>query len=179
MSIFKFLARIFGGPRLNRLEAGAQAPDFTLQGIDGKSYSLYQALRKGPVLLAFFKESCPTCQFTLPFLERIHRGIKDGNSTQLWGISQNDISETRGLARELGLSFPLVADEGGYPVSNNYGLTNVPSLYLVNPDGAIRLGSHGFSRKDLETVADYFSESQDEPITVFQPGEQIPDFKAG
>lgn len=179
MNIFKFLARVFGGPSMDRLEAGTKAPDFTLKGIDGGSYSLSAALQRGPVLLAFFKESCPTCQFTLPYLERIHRGIRDGSAPQLWGISQNDISETKRFAQELGLTFPLVADEEGYPVSNDYGLTRVPSLYLVEPDGTIRLGSSGFSRRDLESVAHYFSRSQNEPITVFQPGEQIPDFKPG
>ena len=31
----------------------------------------------------------------------------------------------------------LDKEDAGYPVSNAYGLTNVPSLFLVEPDGRI------------------------------------------
>lgn len=164
---------------MDKLQAGAQAPDFTLTGADGRIYSLREALQTGPVLLAFFKQSCPTCQFTLPFLERIHQGIKDGAGPQLWGISQDDASATKALAQEVGLSFPLLPEEKGYPVSNQYGLTYVPTLVLVEPDGAIRLKSTGFDRKDLEAIAARFSQGQNGPIIAFRPGEQIPDYKAG
>ena len=53
------------------IPAGASAPPFELPGIDGGRYSLQEALREGPVLAAFFKISCPTSQFTFPFLQRI------------------------------------------------------------------------------------------------------------
>jgi peroxiredoxin len=164
---------------MDMLAPDAPAPDFTLTGADGRVYSLRDALQKGPVLLAFFKQGCPTCQFTLPFLERIHQGIKDGSGPQLWGISQDDASATQALAQEAGLTFPLLPDENGYPVSNEYGLTHVPTLFLVEPDGAIRANSTGFDRKQLQAVAARFSELQNEPIIAFRPGEQIPDYKAG
>ena len=44
------------------LDTGVMAPDFTLPTIDGEQVSLKEALQKGPVLLAFFKVSCPVCQ---------------------------------------------------------------------------------------------------------------------
>ena len=48
------------------LPPGSKAPDFELPDRDGASHSLSDALRKGPVLLTFFKISCPTCQFQSP-----------------------------------------------------------------------------------------------------------------
>ena len=54
------------------LERGTTAPDFNLQAMDGKQFSLREALARGPVLAAFFKISCPTCQYALPFLQRIY-----------------------------------------------------------------------------------------------------------
>ena len=60
------------------LTVGTKAPDFSLPIIgEGGKFSLQDALQQGPVLLAFFKVSCPTCQYTFPFLERIHRAHGD------------------------------------------------------------------------------------------------------
>ena len=54
------------------LEPDSRAVDFSLAGLDDKKYSLAESLKEGPVLAAFFKSSCPVCQLTFPFLERVH-----------------------------------------------------------------------------------------------------------
>ena len=58
---------------MSMLQVGKSAPHFELAAIDGKSYSLQEGLKRGPVLAAFFKVNCPTCQYTLPFLERLYQ----------------------------------------------------------------------------------------------------------
>ena len=55
------------------LTVGTTAPDFTLPDMDGKQFSLRQAIARGPVVLVFFKVSCPVCQFAFPFIERIYK----------------------------------------------------------------------------------------------------------
>jgi hypothetical protein len=42
------------------LTAGAKAPDFELKAMDGKRFVLRDELIHGPIVLAFFKVSCPT-----------------------------------------------------------------------------------------------------------------------
>ncbi|MGH9862946.1 MAG: peroxiredoxin family protein [Candidatus Acidiferrales bacterium] len=164
---------------MEALSAGTAAPPFTLKDTGGQNRSLAEALKRGPVLLAFFKNSCPVCQFTFPFLERLYQGIKGQDGLTLWGVSQDDARDTLDFAREFGTSFPLLPDEDGYPVSNAYGLTNVPTLFLVKPDGQIQLTSVGFERRDIERVAGEFARVAGQPIQVFQPGENVPDSKAG
>ena len=176
--MFRFLARLFGGGARKAVDVGAAAPRFTLKDAQGRSYSLAEALKDGPVLLAFFKVSCPICQFTLPFLERLHQAVRE-NGARLWGVSQNDASETREFAREYGLSFPLLLDEEGYSVSNSYGLTNVPTLFLVKPDGRIQVASVGFVRAGIEESATALSRAAGREVEVFLPGEAIPDYKPG
>src|SRR5260370_16715890 len=56
------------------LIAGDQAPDFELEDLSGRRVTRSAIARENPVLLAFFKVSCPVCQYTFPFLERLHRG---------------------------------------------------------------------------------------------------------
>lgn len=164
---------------MEALSAGTPAPPFTLKDTGGQSRALAEALQRGPVLLAFFKISCPVCQFTFPFLERLHQSIKGQDGLTLWGVSQDDARDTRDFAREYSMTFPLLTDEDGYPVSNAYGLTNVPTLFLVQPDGRIQLTSVGFDRKDIESVAGEFGRRAGQPIQVFRPEENIPDYKPG
>ena len=70
------------------LTPGSTAPDFSLNTLDGKKFSLKEALLRGPVVLAFFKVSCPTCQYAFPFLERLFQAYKNQGVT-LIGVSQN------------------------------------------------------------------------------------------
>jgi peroxiredoxin len=51
----------------------ARAPEFRLPRADGGEIGLEEIIAQGPALLAFFKTSCPVCQLTFPFLERIHQ----------------------------------------------------------------------------------------------------------
>ena len=168
-----------GGSKMAVLSAGAKAPAFALESADGKKASLTDALKKGPVVAAFFKVSCPTCQFTAPFLERLHESYA-GEKFTLWGISQDDAADTREFCQEFEVEFPALIDERGYPVSNQYGITNVPTVFLIAPDGKIQESCVGFSKNDLEKMAAAAARATGTPPTsFFKPGEVIPDFKPG
>jgi len=165
---------------MSALTSGAQAPVFNLPGMDGIDFSLSEALAHGPVLLAFFKISCPVCQFAFPFLERIYQSYKNPALTMV-GISQNDKKDTAAFITEYGISFPVLLDDiRTYPVSNAYGLTNVPSLFWIARDGEIEISSVGWVRKDLEEIARKAAESGGGALApIFRPTESVPDFRAG
>src|SRR5579862_3910659 len=134
------------------LTPGTTAPDFTLQTMDGKPFSLREALARGPVIAAFFKVSCPTCQYAFPFLERLFQANGNGNVTVI-GISQNEKKDTAAFIKQFGVTFPvLLEDTHLYAVSNAYGLTNVPSIFWIAQDGEIEISSVGWIRKDIEEL---------------------------
>jgi len=162
------------------LTVGASAPDFTLPTMDGKQFSLKEALTKGPVLAAFFKISCPVCQFAFPFLERIYKAYGNRNVTMV-GISQNEKKDTAAFIKEYGVTFPVLLDDtNSYPASNAYGLTNVPSLFWIAPDGQIEISSVGWNRKEIEEINRKAGEvSRVKPRIMFSPGENVPEFRAG
>lgn len=162
------------------LTPGVTAPDFTLQTMDGKKFSLREALAHGPVVLAFFKISCPVCQYAFPFLERISRAY--GNKKlAIVGVSQNNKKDTALFLKEYGITFPVVLDDTkSYPVSNAYGLTNVPTAFWIAPDGKVEISSVGWLRQEIEEINRLAGEaSGNGSRPVFQAGEQIADFRAG
>jgi peroxiredoxin len=162
------------------LPVGKAAPDFTLKTLDGKQFSLKDALRRGPVVLAFFKVSCPTCQYALPFYERLFKAYKNQQVT-LVGVSQNDAKDTAAFAREFGVTFPLLLDDTrSYPVSNAYGLTNVPTILWIGRDGEIEISSIGWSKPDFEKINQQVAEATRlVAAPLYQPGEDVPDYRAG
>ena len=162
------------------LATGTKAPDFELKTLDGKQFSLSEELTRGPVVLAFFKASCPTCQYAFPFLERLHKAYQQKGYT-LVGVSQNDAKETAAFNKEFGVSFPVLLDDTHrYPVSNAYGLTNVPSIFWVAQDSEIEVSSVGWLKADFEQIARKMAESgKTSPAAIFKPGEDVRDFRAG
>jgi peroxiredoxin len=153
------------------LEAGVRAPSFELKSLDGEKRSLEDLLAKGPALLAFYKVSCPVCQFAFPYLER----LAAGSSIQIIGISQDDDSATKGFNQRFGVTFPTLLDQSreNYPASNAYGISSVPSLFLVEGDGQITQSFSGFSKRDLEAVGERAG------VQPFQPEDNVPEWKAG
>ena len=164
---------------MTHINAGNQAPDFSLKGLDGNSYSLDALRQKGPVVAAFFKVSCPVCQFTFPFVERLYK-LYGGDGVTFLGISQDDARATKDFARQYGVSFPIALDEKGYPASNAYGLSMVPTIFLIDTDGKVKVSSMGFVKKDLETIARDLAERRKIATTpLFRPNESVPAIKPG
>ena len=162
------------------LSAGVLAPDFTLPTVQGAQVSLHEALDKGPVVLVFFKVSCPVCQYSLPFLERVFQANRAGRVAVL-GISQNEARETQAFLREYGVTFPVALDDpANYAVSNAYGLTNVPTIFYIAPSGEIEVSCVGWSKSDVEAINQKLAEHRNQPpAPLWRRGEDIQDFRAG
>lgn len=153
------------------LDSGSRAPEFRLEQLAGGAISLAKILADGPALLVFFKISCPICQLTFPFLERIHQA----GGLRIFGISQNDAADTDDFNREFGVTFPTLLDteESGFPASNDYGISSVPTMFLVEPGGAISQVIEGWRKRDMEALAASGGGS------LWRPGEYVPEWKAG
>jgi len=144
------------------LQAGDRAPSLPL---------LEEVLAGGPALLAFFKVSCPVCQFTFPFLER----IASSGSLRVFGVSQDDAKASGRFAKEFGVTFPMLLDQesAGYPASNAFGVSTVPTLFLIDASGVVALSSEGFLKRDLADLG------RRAGVEAFRQDEYVPEWKAG
>ncbi|HLW51882.1 MAG TPA: TlpA disulfide reductase family protein [Candidatus Angelobacter sp.] len=167
------------------LASGVHAPDIHLSFVDGKKFSLHEALKHGPVVAAFFKVSCPVCQFAFPYLERLFRSYGQGGKASFVGISQDSARDTQDFNSQFGITFPTLLDEKGkYPASNAYRLTNVPSIFLISREGEIEASIEasivGWSKKDMEQLGTKLAELSETPANpIFSPAEKVPEYKPG
>jgi peroxiredoxin len=161
------------------LNAGTAAPEINLPSTRGTKFSLQEALQHGPVVAAFFKISCPVCQFTLPYLERIFKAYS-GRNVSIVGVSQDEKQDTDDFARDYGITFPLLLDAvERYPVSNAYDLTHVPSIFFI-ADGEVKLSIVGWDKRDMDSLNAAVARASGVPLQpLFRKGEDIPASKAG
>jgi len=163
------------------LANGAKAQEFALTSTTGQPVILSELIKRGPVVVAFFKVSCPTCQYAFPYFQRLSQ-VHKPEAVSVVGISQNDLSDTEAFMKKYGVTFPVAIDDSRhYAVSNAYKLTNVPTAYLVDRDGKIQVSSVGWARKDIEEINLKLSmmDPAQKPHPIFKPGEEVAEYKAG
>jgi peroxiredoxin len=152
-------------------DPGSRAPDFRLPRLDGGTVALEEMLANGPALIAFFKTTCPVCQFTFPFLARIHQP----GTLSVYAISQDDARDTLEFNRQFGLAIPTLLDaaRGGYAVSNAFGISNVPTAFLIARDGSISRVIEGWDKREIERLGALAG------VEAFRQGDNVPEWKPG
>jgi peroxiredoxin len=153
------------------LDPGARAPGFRLSRLEGGEATLAEIAASGRVLVVFFKVTCPVCQMTLPFVERMHAA----GTLAICAISQNDARDTREFNRSFGVTIPTLLDseDEDFPASNAYGIASVPTMFLVEGDGKISRVTEGWSKQDMEGLGAAAG------IALFRADDDVPAWKAG
>ena len=152
---FAILPRLFSANTL----VGKPAPDFALDvvasGAAGDRIHL-EELRGSAVILDFWATWCEPCQRIAPILDRISRKHQ-GKGLVVVGVNTSDEPGLApAFAKKKGLSYPIVFDDGEQ-VAQRYGVTNLPTLVVINAKGnivAIRVAP-----EDEGTIEDLISQA--------------------
>jgi peroxiredoxin len=163
--------------------AASFAPHARFRTTDGGSLSTKEVIAAGnglPVLLAFFKTSCPICQLAWPYLQRLHDAY-GGKSVHVVGISQDDAASSRAYYAAHGAAtFDLLLDpEPAFEASNAFHVESVPLIVLLSPDGAVEDTFAGWSKKRMEALGARFASTSVPLVPVIPPGDPVREFSAG
>lgn len=134
-----------------------------------------------PLLLAFFKVSCPTCRLAWPYLQRLHEAY-GGRAVRIVGVSQNGAAESEDFFEEFGkATFDLVLDpEPEFTASNAFRVEAVPHIVLVSSAGSLEEIFSGWSKAKMEALgARLAGAGKLARIPVVPPGDLVRDFQAG
>ena len=109
------------------LKVGAKAPGFKLPDGEGKKRSLSKLLKKGPVVLVFYRgEWCPFCNLQLRALEDVHEDIKKLGA-ELIAIAPQKEEYAASQKESNKLSYPLLSDIKGKTMRDYNLLYKVPA----------------------------------------------------
>ncbi len=133
-----------------------KAPDFSLTTMNGEEVSL-ESYRGGWLLLNFWATWCKPCLYEMPSLQRLKEKMA-GKSFTILAVHSG--SETLGnIARYFtaeGLDFSVAID-GREDVSRAYGVTSLPTTFLINHKGEVVGRAEGMREWDGAEMSDYFS----------------------
>jgi peroxiredoxin Q/BCP len=118
------------------IEAGAQAPDFTLPNQDGEDVTLSE-LRGRPVVLYFYpKADTPGCT-TQACGVRDHLPAYEKTGAVVLGVSPDPVKAVKKFHDGQNLNFDLLADSD-HAVCETYGVWAEKSMYGKTYWGALR-----------------------------------------
>jgi len=160
------------------------APDFSLPGTDGKTYTLDDVKGENGTLVMFI---CNHCPYVLAVLDRI---LRDARELQELGvgivaISANDVDaypqdsfeNMAKLAQEQGFTFPYLYDES-QDVARAYDAACTPDFFGFNADLGLQYrGRLDASRKEAgpaDLRRDLFEAMKQVAETGKGPEDQVP-----
>lgn len=122
------------------IKAGEPAPDFTLPGTGGRTYTLSEQ-RGGVVVLAFYPgDETKVCTVQL---NSYNDDLDEfaGVGATVWGISPQGVASHEAFSANHGFRFPLLADEAKQ-VGEAYGILGPlgfyrRSVFVVDPAGTV------------------------------------------
>lgn len=150
------------------LRAGDRAPSFTLTDIDTGN-PVTDPWTDGPIVLAFFKSTCPVCQMAAPKV----KAFADGGA-RVTAIGEDPPPKLNDYVDRFHQRVPTLSEPAPYEVSAAYGLTVVPSVFLVDGDGVVRDAVAGWDRERWNGLAHKAGASP-----VSGEGDGMPPFRPG
>jgi thiol-disulfide isomerase/thioredoxin len=130
---------IFGLASHRSASVGRNAPALPQQLLVGPPVTLASTLAHTggrPALVVFWASWCEPCAREAPTLERFY--LSPAGRARVVGVDWSDaLSGARSFIRRYAWTFPNVRDAGG-TAGNSYGLTGLPTTFVVDVHGRIR-----------------------------------------
>ncbi len=156
------------------LAPGTPIPPLTLLDQSGRSFVIRD---DRPVLLFFFKTTCPVCRLAAPAVQTLFEQFH--SAAQIVPVSQDAPAEAMPWLLELGLMAEPAFDHKGFRASADFELFAVPTTFLIE-GGRVATVVEGWNRDGWNGLAQQLAERTGAPfVPVSQPGDGRPAFRPG
>lgn len=180
------LPAIWAADKPRPLELGAQAPDFSLPGVDGRDYALADFSDSELFLVIFTCNHCPTAQY---YEERIKAIVDDYQDKGLatvaispndpasvrldelgWAVRGDSFEDMKDHAAERDFNFPYLYDGDTEEVSRQYGPLVTPHAFLFDAKRTLRyVGAIDDSEREQHVTTHYLRDAIDALLDGQQP----------
>jgi len=125
---------------------GKPAPDFELATLEGDTFKLAESLGKEVVVLDFWATWCGPCIKALPEVMAAVNEF-EGQGVRLIAVNQNEAASTaRKFLAAKGWDMEVVLDDDDErPVRELFGVTGIPTTFIIGKDGKVSMMHSGYS----------------------------------
>ena len=166
------------------LQLGAEAPDFSLPGVDGKEHSL-ESFKEAEILIVVFScNHCPAAIGSEDRMVQLHQdyapkgvAMVSINSNEDKNHPDDSFEKMKVRARDKGFPFPYVRDES-QDVAKAYGALRTPHFYVFDAQRRLcytgRMDDNPFdeakaSQHDLRNALDAMLAGKKPPVALTNP----------
>lgn len=124
-----------------------EAPDFTLETMEGNNFTLSDQRGK-VVVLNFWATWCAPCRKEIPDFMELYNEMKD-DGVLFVGVSLDEEGwdKVRPYAKDMGINYPIMVDDGN--VSRQYGpIRAIPTTLIINKKGQVEYVAPGMLTKE-------------------------------
>ena len=131
--------------------AGQPAPALNLPGLDGKQYISLEQYKGKVVYLDFWASWCGPCRKSFPHFQKMRKELGDYGFEVLAVNVDEDPKAAHKFLEKIPVDFPILLDpQGNSP--EVFGLKGMPTSYLIDQQGVVRLVHEGFKEKDVNML---------------------------
>ena len=154
--LFFFIILLLQNLSLSQNNSKTPAPNFYLKDIQGNSHFLndycgekkatYKKNEKNVILISFFATWCISCREEYTIFNQLQTRYKN-NKVKIFLIDVEEKSEiVRNYVDQQQISLPVLLDQYGI-TKEKYKVTNIPHLFLIDPEQYIIYEKTGFDPK--------------------------------
>jgi len=139
-------------PAALAIEEGDQAPDFTLPAMQEGAPDISLAdLRGKTVYVDFWASWCAPCLRSMPLINELYGKYRD-RDFEVVAINVDDpIEDGQDFLIDRDFDYLIAADTPN-EVLTEYGVVGMPTSFLIDPEGTVRLVHTGFKANDIEII---------------------------
>lgn len=147
--LLSFLA--FAKPARAKVLVGDKFPDINLSYLEKTERFDPKSLKSRVRLIDIWASDCYPCRQALPALNQLHKRL-NAKGFEVIGISVfEDVSATKEFLKEYKVDYVLL-DDSKHELAKSLGVTEMPTSYLVDQSGIVRMINKGFEPSDIKKI---------------------------
>ena len=130
---------------------GEQAPDFTVEDIEGKTHKLADYLGRD-VLIVFWATWCPACNMEIPHLIELRKMLGEDKLVVL-AISNESPERLKQFAASKNINYAVASIDISLLPAPFIGVASIPTTFIVDRNGKIKLAVEGLvSLEEIKVI---------------------------
>ncbi|MBL4867549.1 MAG: TlpA family protein disulfide reductase [Pseudomonadales bacterium] len=133
------------------VKVGEPAPKLELPNLAGTGSVSLEQYKGKVVYLDFWASWCAPCRKSFPHFQLMREELGQFGFEILGVNVDENVKDAKSFLEKIHVDFPILLDPQGNS-AETFGLTGMPTSYLIDQQGIVRMVHQGFKEKDIRII---------------------------